>query len=378
MKVLKRSGAKSGEYHALYHQLIKPGNKVGLASTKGGKRLMFQLMSVDGGENKPSEIAASILWKAGDERTTSTLGALGVSADHLFKVAKIKGDEAAIIWFDKQAKEAAEYGIQVNAYVREDGGFASGLRPIDGKFEVEFLRVKTRKDADPEKGRQGTAYWEYVPSKKVTRGSKTWDSDPMNRFWVQWLVVSGKRKGAIIEKMYHYAIVKDEEDDWVLDGESGRGAEFSDLLVLHNIDPDKLDPDHHFAEVSNGLPEIEKILIKRRRPLGLEVKDGWANKLTPPKGSAAIDTSAGVNVGSDEDDLRARMVAMIEKRVRAEYDKPAWLSSGAISKSGLAWVKAKLPKTLARLEVDPHLVKVSQEDMETLIGVIRSKYPLAK
>lgn len=378
MKVLKRSGASAGEYHAVYHQLIKPGNKVGLATTKGGKRLMFQLISADSDDKggKPTEIAASVLWDPNDERAVSTLGALGVPADNLFKVARVKGDDTAIMWFDKQAREAAEYGIQVNAYVRENGGFASGLRPIDGKFEVEFLRIKTRKDGDPERQGSGTPYWEFIPSKKVTRDGKKWDSDPMNRFWAQFIVVSGKRKGAVIDKMMHYPMVRDEEDEWVFDG-TGKGSELYDLLMLNNVDPDKFRPDKHFADPANGLPEIEKLLLKRKHPMGLEVKGGWANKLTPPKGAGAIDTGNAVDVGSDDDDLRARLVAMVEKRVRAEYDKPAWLSSGAISKSGLAWMKKKLPKTLAKLDIDPHLTKLTAKQSEALIGVIRTKYPLA-
>jgi hypothetical protein len=376
MRVTERKGAKKGAYNARYTKLIRPGNKVGLKETSAGKRLMFTLV-----DDRGLEVPASLPWEPKNERAVSVMAALGVSAERVFKRERVKGLEAAILLFDKLAKEA---NVEVNAYVAEDGGFASGLRPLEGKFLLQFAGVVPTYEGEGEK-RVAKLKWKYIPGQPAG-GNRKWASDPENRFSAGFVVVAGKHKGLFLSKMYHYAIVKDEDDEWVLDGESKRGAQFKQLLTWHKVPHSKLDPDKHFKDPSNGLPELDKMMKKHPVLLQGTVSKGWLNEIELPADGLVPDGLAApmkaVNIGEDEDEkpstskVIGKLMGMIERRVRADTDKGAWLPDGRIGKTGRLWVEENLGAMLKKRGIDLRLAEIDDEEAEWLIGYLKRKLPV--
>ena len=359
MKVKERAGAKKGSYVAVFKELIRPGNKVGLSVPKKGKdslpRMMFRLTDV---ETQTEEIPCSTVWDPTDWRFRHTMGTLGVPVDKVLQlIADGTSEEKILLLVERLATKAA---CELSAYVREDGGWGS-IRPNTGVFIAKFARISTRND-------EGLPIYTYIASQtKKTRKGGTFDSDPINRFGAQFEVIAGDRQGACVNENFHYAIVKDEDDEWTVDAETRDGSKFNNLLVLHRVPVAKIDPDRNFADPENGLAEIEKMLLKRSTPLMIEVKDSWIIDMkAAPEGMTVLSSTGNVDDSEYASTLIGKLFAKIDKLVRAEAGKSAWLKEGDLSPTGKAWVKEHVVPLMTELDLPKSFKKLDDTQVRTL------------
>jgi hypothetical protein len=374
MKTKEREGAKKGGYLVTFKELIRPSNKVGLKETKtGSKRLMFRLQPVDT-KGVPIKGAApipySFEWDLDGAYAKSALGAIGVQASRV-KQAMKKADgalERVLIWLEKEAKTKAQ---PITTYVREDGGFATGLKPPANEegYYAQFVGVASRGED------KQTLHWYYSKPKPGKKPGTTWGEG--NFFKADFRVLSGPYKDAQIRIELPYAIVKDEDDEWMVDADSGDGAKFKRLLTLHKISTDNMDPDRDFQDVENGLPELNAKLLKRAdsTPLIIILKEGgWLKDIKGMPAGTVIEgmPTTGVEVGSANGDeykadseKLAKLFSMIDRRVRKSEKKSAWLDNGKLSTSGREWLaEAHLPhkfEVLTDKQVDVYIARLKEK-----------------
>ncbi len=373
MKVKEGNRTPKGEYIGVYGGLIKTGNVIGLKKGKDDKRrLMFRIKSdPDPETGKRVQIPLSFVWDFDDQRTIAALGCLGVDAARLKLISEKSGEEKAITWFDQQAEEK---GFRMTVYVMEDGGFGGTPRPVEGNFKWRFLRWSSR---DRETGKP---IYEWVGPKKGTdRDGKTYTRPGYNKLWAEFVVADGPRKGAVQRRMLHYAIVEGEDGEWELDGEQGMGAEFLNLLTSHDIPIKSIEPDKHFKNPKNGLPELEKMLLKKapKTTLSGEVKKGWLGRLSLAKAGEQVEDDTPVDVGGDDGadaELVAKVSAMLDKRVRKAMGKSAWGQDGKLSSSGSEWVNENLGELVKKgIKVS----KLADDGQAKLVmRTLKEKFPL--
>lgn len=346
MKTRQSNTAKAGGHVGVFKDLIRPDNKVGLRKTKAGdSRMMFRIQV---GKGKDDVVPCSVVWDFDDPKFQAVAGALAVPADTVKKAYLKTGKSVTktLIWFEGMAKKKAS---KVSVYVREDGGFGSGLKPVIKESEDMYAVVAGFKhDRDTNK-----ATW--VIKEEVSgiskRTKKPYTIPGGKKFSVYFKVVSGPNRGSSFTKSdVLYAIVKDEDDEWIVDAD-GRGREFKSLMTLHKIDTDSIDPDRDFSDPENGLPELEKKVLKRPSPLIITVNQGgWVTIFkAAPKGTVIegvpnepVDTSS--KEYEADNGLVAKMFSMIDRRVKKDSGKSAWLDAGRLSLSGKSWLKGnKLP-----------------------------------
>ncbi len=377
MKVKEGNRTVAGEYIGTYGGLIKVNNVIGLRKGKDDKkRLMFRIKSdPDQATGKRAQVPCSFVWEFDDPRTTAALGALGVDAAKLKQISEKSGVEKAITYFDEQAEEK---GFRVTTYVREDGGFGGALRPYEGKeFRWRFVRWSNR-DRETNK-----PIYEEIPSKKAEgRDGKPYVRAAYKRVWAEFVSVEGPRKGAVQKRMLAYPVVEGEDGEWELDGESSPMAgEFLSLLTAHDIPIKSLDPDKHFKDPKNGLPELEKLMLKKADSVVLEgeVKNGWLGRVKLPKlGDKAKSDDSPVDIGEDsavDPELLSKFNTMLEKRVRKALAKSAWNGEGKLSNAGQEWVDEKLkPLTEKGIKVGKF---ASDKQVKVAIAYLKEKHPLA-
>lgn len=380
MKTREREGAKRGGYVAVFDELIRPGNKVGTRTSKTGvERLMFRLKPIDASEKpiKGAPIPYSVVWDLDDDRAASVFGALGVTVGRVKKALKQFGSiEKTLIWFEKEARAKA---MPVGVYVREDAGFGSGIKPTakHSPYYARFLQVGTR-DQETKLPK-----W-YVKEPRTYPGKKpgtTFTTFSGNMFNADFVVLAGPQKGARIRKEYFYAVVKDEEDEWMVDADSREGSEFKKLLTLHKINTDGIDPDRDFKDAENGIPELEKRLLKRADSTILQItvnEKGWATEVKAPPAGTMIEGMAAtpvkaIDVGESgtyeaKPESISKLFGMIDRRVKKHFGKTAWTEEGKLSRAGTDWLtENNLPvtfETLSDQQVDRYMVR------------IKTKYPM--
>ena len=371
MKVKERKIAKKGGYKATFMELIRPNNKVGTKIGKDNKkRILFRLV-----DDKDNQIPCGCVYDFKDLRTVSTLVAIGVPVDKMKELAE-ESETKALLFMEKVAKKK---GLTVNVWVREDGSFGSGIRPMEGKFPVKFSGVLSR-DKETKK-----PVWTFRPGKQgVNRKTGgTYMNPDINAVDFGWVVKSGSYKGLLFRTTEHYPIIKDEEDEWMIDADTGPGRRFKMILVEHKIDPSTLNPDKHFDDPENGLPELEKMMLKRADKANLEI-DAPAGK--PPKViqreslGDADSSGESVDLGEEEfaadPELISSFFAMIDKRVKSETDKPAWASDGELSKSGRIWVKKNLRPIMDKKDMPDTFEELDDDQVKLLKKLIKVKFPI--
>jgi len=363
MKTKERSSVKSGGYTVKFASLYRPQNTVGLKETKNGNKVAMFFLEAESGD----KISYLMPWNLDEQKTRSVLGSLGVRADKLKSLSTV---EEQLIAFEKTAKQKA---LAVSVYVREDGGLGSGLRPIEGNFILKFLRIASRADEG-----KGAACWEYIPSQtRKTKKGGTFETDPENVFKVDFVVAAGEQTGAIFTSNYRYSIVKDEKDDWVVDAESSRGSQFKQLMALHKVDTDSLDPDSDFEDPNNGLPELEKLMLKRGGPLQADVVKSWITKLSKVPDGVSLEALVTDTVRVEDEngseyaastELVTRLFAALDRRVKKFEGKSAWNENGELSDVGEEWMKKnKLPSNFTEL---------TDKQVETYIAKLKEKFPV--
>lgn len=360
MKVKERQGVKAGSYVGRFSSLVKPGNKVGLKKSSNGKnKLMFRIKSKD------VEIPYSITWDDPAERVKPVFGALGVNYESIKDTEKSEGLEEALLKFERKAKEKA---FDVSVYVREDNGWGSGLKPYGvNSYTVRFKRVTTRDE-------NNNARWVEVPSveRRNPRTNGVYKTEPWNKFTVALEIVAGERKGAVLTYNLEYPITKDEDDEWVLDAESGRGQEFKNFLLLHRIAVDSLNPDRDFEDPKNGLPEIEAKLLKRETFLTAAVNaEGWIDKLDRlPEGVVVKDVEADEGTAYESTKI-PKLFSLIDKKVRLEHGKSAWSENGKMTKTGLEWFKENALPYLKKKGIRPDFKTMDDDQVDGLISYLK-------
>lgn len=377
MKTKEREGAKKGGYRAVFAELIRPGNKIGTRTSKNGvERLMFRLQPVDDKEKliKGPSIPYSVVWDTEDSRAAAVFGALGIPIGRVRKAMKQFGSvEKTLIWLEKEAKAKA---MPVGVYVREDAGFGSGIKPTakNSPYPVRFAGIVTR-DQETKLPKHYYKAPKTFPSKSG-KGSFTTFSG--NMFNVDFEVLAGPQKNARIRKEYFYAIVKDEEDEWIVDADSREGADFKKLLTFHKINTDTIDPDRDFKDPENGTPELEKRMLKRAETtvMLLTINDkGWPTELkTLPPGMTieGVETvpAKALDIGGDntyraDPELVTKLFAMIDRRVKKHAGRTAWTEEGKLSKDGKSWLTEKgLPtsfEALSNVRVEKYIEKLKTD-----------------
>lgn len=361
-----KAGTEAGWYVGQFKELIRPGNKVGLSKTKAGvNRLMFRIDA-----KGKATIPYSVVWDFADERFESALGAIGVSLNVL-KKAYIKSGKSinkTLIWLEGTAKKKA---AQVTVGVMEDGGFGSSLRPWT-KEEEDHYAVVTGFDHDYESKK---ATWKEKPDKSgVSRKNGKPYKIPGGKFFnVRFKIASGPFKGAVLKKDIWYAVVKDEDDEWMVDAET-RGAEFKRLMTIHKVNTDSIEPDRDFEDPENGLPELEKKLLKRPALVVITIHEGWVRGFkAAPKGTSIEGMpNEPINVATNNytanEALVAKLFSMVDRRVKKKTGKPAWRDAGQLSLSGKEWLKENgLP---VRFE------SLSDDQVKKVIAILKSDHPI--
>lgn len=362
MKVKERQGVKAGSYVGKFQGLVKPGNKVGLKKTSSGKsKLMFRIKAKNG-----ADIPYSITWGDEDYKIKPVFGALGVSYDSIKETEKSEGLEEALLKFERKAKEK---DLEVSVYVRDDNGWGSGIKPFGvNSYTVRFKRITTRDES-------GKARWVEVPSqdRRNPKTGGTYKTDPWNKFTVALEIVAGERKGAVLTYNLAYPIAKDEDDEWILDAETGRGQEFKNFLLLHRVAVDSLNPDRDFEDPTNGLPELEKRLLKRETFLTVSTNaDGWIDKIDRlPEGVVIQDKE--VDEGTDyASTLIPKLFSLIDKKVRQLHGKSAWSENGKMTKVGFEWFKEEAVPFLRKRGIKPDFKTMQDDDVTSLIDYIKA------
>jgi len=357
-------GVPAGGYVGVFKELIRPGNKLGLKESRDGKeRLMFRIAGKRNNEGKALDVPLSFVWDLKDDRAIATLGALGVSATRVEKILDKTGSVTkTLVWLEKQASDLE---MPVTCFVVEDGGFGAGLHPYEGTFKAVCNGVVSWDD-------DGKIHWYDKKERPYTdkKGKeRKWPGGP--HFKVGWTVISGPNKGARFKHEFIYPIVKDDEDEWVVDIDVWGGAAFKKLMTMHKIDTDSLDPDRDFKDPENGLPEIHKRLIKHKRVVKLTVAGGWVKEFKEEKGEEIEET---VEVAEEKDfkasdKLVSALFSMIDKRVKKATRKSAWNGDGELSEEGSEWLlKRKLPRNFQRMD---------NGNVKTFIRILKDKYPVS-
>ena len=369
MKTRGREGAKAGGYLGKFKELIRPKNKVDLLEGKDGKkRVMFRIKATPTGKGtdgaKPVDIPLSTQWDLDAPGFRALFGAIGVPADKIKKVLERTGSiTKTLIWIEKEAIEAAH---EVTCYVGEDGGFGSKLAPANGEFEVQYAGISS-------KAEDGTLHWYERDEKSGDRadGKGKWKIEAGKAFRVGWEVVSGVHRGARYSDEYYYTILKDDEDEWEFEYDSREGQKLKQLMTLHKIDMTSIDPDRDFKDAENGLPELDKKLMKKRRTLKLKVGGGWPKGLKKADGTdddekEPVETKAK-EYRADEEKI-GKLFAMIDRRVKLKTGKSAWDSDGELSKSGRKWLEEH--------ELVTNFPKLIDEQVDKYIKRLKDKFPV--
>ena|SRR3990167_8360144 len=359
MKVRDREGAPKGGYDVVFKELVRPHNKVGLVgSGKEGKakRAMIRLAT---GDDKIT-IPYSFPWDVKHPYFGSTMGALGVDPS---KLGDLDNVEQALIKFEKLAQAKA---LACNVYVFEDGGFASSLKPLEGKFIAEFNRIGTRDD----EGKGAPIHKHYVGDREYRDGGKEHIDEEQYR--VELKILTGSRRGALLSKTLTYNIVKDEDDEWEIDAESSvRHAEAKRWMILHKTPLEKLSADKHFEDPENGLPELEALWLKHKRPLQVTVKNGFVGKIEEPaEGAGEVEDVGGPKMNADLG-LIGELYDRIDEKVKKVTGKSAWLGDSVeFSKSGRLWVKKYLFPIMRRKELPLNFAKLNNEQVKSLLRAL--------
>ncbi len=366
MKVKERAGAKKGSYVTVFKELIRPGNKVGLSIPKGEDKLPRMMFRLEDIETKAIEIACSTAWDPTDFRFKNTMGCLGVPLGKITQlIEEGTSEEKVLLLIERLATKAA---CELSTYVREDGGWGS-IKPNTGVFVAKFARISSRNDEDL------PIYTYIAPQTKSSKKGGTYDTLPINRFAVQFEVIAGDRTGALITENFHYAIVKDEDnDEWTIDAESRDGNKFNNLLILHKIPVHKINPDKNFADPDNGLPELEKMMRKRDISLLIEVKDGWVADLKAvPEGMTVLSSTGSVDDSEYKSALIGKLFAKIDKLVRTDVGKSAWLREGDLSPEGKDWVKDNVLPLMNNLGIPRSFKKLNDDQVRALNKALMSE-----
>jgi len=357
MKVREREGAKAGGYDVIFKELIRKQNKVGLSAPKDGKpgRAMFRLTTSD----EKVTVPYSFPWDPEHPYFGGTLGALGVNPAKLGDLSQV---EQALIKFEKIAKAKA---LPCNVYVREDGGFGASLKPLEGKFIVEFTRIASR-----DQETDAPIHKRYTKDRFYKKSGTTEHIDE-EQYQVEMRIITGSRKGALLRKTLTYNIVKNDADEWEIDGEStARHAEASRWMTLHKTPKEKIDPDKHFEDSENGLPELEVLWLKHKRPLEVTVSGGFANAVKEPPDISTDDESEDVGDQFAADpELVGTLYDKIDKKVKAAYGHSAWLGdSDRFSKYGQAWMKKYVLPIMRRKNMFLDIHKLTDDQIKTLLN----------
>lgn len=357
MNVKEREGAKAGGYDVVFLELIRKGNKVGL-SGKGEdgrpQRAMFRLTT-----DKGVKVPYSFPWDPDHPVFKATLGVLGVPVEKLGDLGEV---EAALIKFEKLAKAKA---LPCNVFVYEDGGFGSGLKPLEGKYLMKFSRIASR---DKETDRPIHVHYGPKVRQYKRGGQETIDEE---QFKTEFVIVAGERKGALVKRTETYAILKDPEtDEWYVDGESSpRHAAFRRLMKQHNVPIEKINPDKHFADPENGCPELEKLMLKGAKVMEGTIEKGFINKLDV----AADGVGETIDIGPEEYQAEniGELFDVIDQRVQKTFSKSAWQGeTGQFTKAGRIWTKKHLIPLLQKKSFPTSLRKLTDEHVDRLVKIL--------
>lgn len=365
MKVRRRAGAPKGNYDVVFSGLMRRDNKVGLKTTQSGKlRLMFRLKPID--KNKEFEIPYGFVWDRSEPSYSSALGCLGVSASKLARIEDEQGIEAALLYFEDAAKKKS---LTCSVNVKVDNDWGSFLKPAGkNEYVVRVLRVSTRHSETK------IPVWVSVPeSSGVSRRGGKYKKKAWKKIGWSLVVTSGERTGALMLLNSAYPFVKDEHDNWEFDAESDPRSEVTyNLLVLHDIPVDRINPDADFDDPENGMPELEKRILKKAVDFKIITNEqGWIDaidKLSVPAVSSTED--------EDEEEYASTRIAdlfnAIDKAVRKEDGESAWKRAGVLSKAGKAWAKETLLPYLERKDIPADFHKMTDKQVGKIISAIQA------
>ncbi len=366
MKTRERSGAKAGAYVAVFDALVRSGNKVGLKANDKGERVMFRLKSIKGGE----EIPYSVRWNFTEPALKSIMGLLGVPWEVIKKSADEEGIETALLKFEKMAKAKA---LPVSTYVREDAGWGSAIKPFTegpAVFTVRFAGIKTFDE-------EGNPAYKHIEEKRRSKRTGGTYEINENRFSVWLEILTGERKGGMLDYMMHYAIVQDADGDWVIDAETRRGAEFNNFLLLHKIPVGKLNPDKDFANPANGLPELQQMMLSKAMPFSVFYENGWVGKISKFEGEIVLPDSQPkqVDEGSEYKSTKiAKLFSAIDQTVRNletnEEGKSAFTPDGKFTPVGKVWVKEYLLPFMKKREMPTNFKELDDAQVTLLMKKI--------
>jgi len=364
MKTKEREKAKPGSYQAVFDGFIRKGGALGLSVSKkpgSPKRVLFRVKSEDG-----VQIPCSFPWVSSHPAAESTLGAIGVPLAAILKyMANEKKAPAVLAAIEKKALQK-KYDLSV--WVRPEGtGWGSAIKPYEGTFVVEFAGVQTR-DPDSKK-----PIHTRKTGKRQSKQGGTYDFDE-DTFRVSLRVLSGPRKGASLGHRLEYAIKQDDDGEWYVDAESGRGAEFKSFLTAHRIATSKLDPDRDFKDPKNGLPEIEKLLLARKTPLQAVVEKGWVNSLGRlPEGTAEVSTASAEDF--DQPEYKANNISELFEAIdsvsRKKFGKTAWHENGELTAAGKRVKQSLLDPLMEKISVPTEFEELSQIQVKSVLKALQ-------